>query len=148
MGCSTSRSRRRGGFTLLEAVIASTVLALTVLAIGAAISASQMNALEGRKAVLGSMVCSDYMSELLTLSYTEIEARSGETLGVGAMTTLDGVAYPDSYWALGRSMTAEEELMEIVELGVTVRGLRIEVLAFDDNRVVASVESFLPEPAE
>ncbi len=148
MGCFTSRGLCRRGFTLLEAVIASTVLALTVLAIGAAVSASQMNALEGRKAVLGSMVCGDYMSELLTLSYAEIEARSGETLGVGAMTTLDGVSYPDSYWALGRSMTAEEELMTIAELGVTVRGLRIEVLAFDENRVVASVESFLPEPAE
>lgn len=144
----SERGGYRHGFTLLEAVIASTVLALTVLAIGSAISASQMQSLEGRKAVLGSMICSDYMSELLTLSYADIEARSGETLAVGAMTSLDGVAYPDSYWPLGRSMTAEEELFEIVELGVTVRGLRIEVLTFDNKRVVASVESFLPEPAE
>ena len=145
---SRTRAAARRAFTLLEAVIASTVLALTVLAIGAAISAAQMSSLEGQKAVLGSMLCSDYMGELYTLSYAEIEARSGEFDAVGTVTTLDGVPYPESYWTLGRSMTATEELFTLTELGVKVRGLRIEVQAFDESRVVASVETFLPEPAE
>lgn len=137
----------RRGFTLLEAVIASAVLALTVLAIGASISAAQMSSLEGQKTVLGSMVCNDYMGELYTLPYAEIEARSGELDPVGTIATLDGVPYPESYWTLGRSMTATEELYTIKSLGVKVRGLRIEVQTFDDARVVASLESFLPEPA-
>jgi len=137
----------RRGFTLLEAVIASAVLALTVLAIGASIAAAQMSSLEGQKAVLGSMVCNDYMGELYTLPYAEIEARSGELEPVGYVATLDGVSYPESYWTLGRSMTATEELFTMKSLGIKVRGLRIEVQAFDDTRVVASVETFLPEPA-
>jgi len=135
-------------FTLLEAVIASAVLAITVLAIGSSISAAQMSSFEGRKAVQGSMVASDYMAELMTLEYAEIEARSGEVTPVGELSTLDGVDYPETYWPLGRSMTAQEELMVLGDFGVSVRGLRIEVLVFDERRVVASVETFLPEPAE
>lgn len=143
-----SGRRPRRAFTLLEAVIASTVLAITVLAIGAAISSAQQAAHEGQKAVLGAMACSDYMGELMTLPYAEIEARSGELLAVGTLTTLDGVAYPDSYRPLGRTMVATEQLVTIAGLGVTVRGLLVEVSTFDDERVVARVETFLPEPAE
>jgi len=143
---STTPGRR--AFTLLEAVIASAVLAITVLAIGSSISAAQMSSLEGRKAVQGAMIASDYMAELMTLPYDQIESRSGETVQVGELTTLDGVAYPETYWALGRSMTAQEELMAMADFGVTIRGLRVEVLVFDERRVVASAETFLPEPAE
>lgn len=148
MNARPAHPKRPRAFTLLEAVIASAVLALTVLAIGAAISAAQMQALEGRKSVLAAMACSDYMSELMTLPYADIEARSGELTPVGQLDTLDGVAYPEPYWALGRSMTAEEELMEVPGLAVMVRGLSIEVQVFDDNRVVATAEAFLPEPIE
>lgn len=145
---SGQRSRRVRGFTLLEALIASAVLAITVLALGAAVSAAQMLSLESRKAVLGSMVCGDYMSELMTLSYDDIETRSGEITPVGELTTIDGVAYPETYWALGRGVNVQEELMTIDGLGVTVRGLAIEVTAFDEQRVVATAQAFLPEPIE
>jgi len=142
------RWRQRGGFTLLEAVIASAVLALTVLAIGAAISAAQMNSLEGRKAVLGAMAAGDYMAEVMTLPYGEIEALDGDMIPVGTLTTLDGVAYPEEYWGLGRGITAQEELMRVDDLGVTVRGLNIEIVIFDEMRVVANAHAFLPEPIE
>lgn len=143
---STTSGRR--AFTLLEAVIASAVLAITVLAIGSSISAAQMSSFEGRKAVQGAMIASDYMAELMTLPYDQIESRSGETVQVGELTTLDGVAYPETYWSLGRSMTAQEELMALNDFGVTIRGLRVEVLVFDERRVVATAETFLPEPVE
>jgi len=139
---------RARGFTLIEAVLASAVLSVTVLAIGAAIGAAQMSSQEGQKAVLGSMVCADYLSELMTLPYADIESRSGEIIDVGELTTLDGAAYPEAYWALGRSLSVTEETMDVAELGVRIRGLRIEVMAFDDQRVVARAETFLPEPAE
>jgi hypothetical protein len=38
--------------------------------------------------------------------------------------------------------------MNVAEMGVQIRGLRIEVMAFDERRVVARAETFLPEPAE
>ncbi len=148
MARTRRRTRRAHGFTLLEAVIASAVLALTVLAIGAAISAAQMNSLEGRKAILGSMACGDFMSELMTMPYDDIESLDGQITPVGSLTTLDGVAYPEPYWALGRGVSAQEELMRVEGLGVTVRGLNIEVSVFDGNRVVATANAFLPEPIE
>jgi competence protein ComGC len=143
-----ARGAARRAFTLVEALIASAVLSVTVLAIGSAIGAAQMSSHEGQKAVLGAMVCGDYLSELMTLPYEDIEARSGEIIEFGEITTLDGAAYPEAYWPLGRAMTATEEVMNVAEMGVQIRGLRIEVMAFDERRVVARAETFLPEPAE
>ncbi len=147
---SLMRTRRatRRAFTLIEALIASAVLSITVLAIGSAIGAAQKSSHEGQKAVLGAMLCGDYLSELMTLPYDDIEARSGEILVFGEVVTLDGAPYPQAYWPLGRALAATEEMLEIPETGVRVRGLRIEVMAFDERRVVARAEMFLPEPAE
>ena len=147
---SPMRTRRaaRRAFTLVEALIASAVLSITVLAIGSAIGAAQKSSHEGQKAVLGAMLCGDYLSELMTLPYDDIEARSGEILVFGEVVTLDGAPYPQAYWPLGRALAATEEMLEIPETGVRVRGLRIEVMAFDERRVVARAEMFLPEPAE
>lgn len=142
-----ARGAARRAFTLVEALIAAAVLSVTVLAIGSAIGAAQMASHEGQKAVLGAMVCGDYLSELMTLPYADIEARSGEILSFGEITTLDGAAYPEAYWPLGRAMTASEEMLEVPGTGVRVRGLRVEVMAFDQRRVVARAETFLPEPA-
>jgi hypothetical protein len=133
-------------FTLLEAILASAVLSVTVLAIGTAVGAAQTSSQEGQKAVLGSMVCSDYLGELMTLPYADIESRSGEITDIGAIATLDGAPYPAAYWNLGRSLSATEEFIDVS--GVRIRGLRIEVMAFDERRVVARAETFLPEPAE
>ena len=147
---SPMRTRRaaRRAFTLVEALIASAVLSITVLAIGSAIGAAQKSSHEGQKAVLGAMLCGDYLSELMTLPYDDIEARSGEILVFGEVVTLDGAPYPQAYWPLGRALAATEEMLEIPGTGVRVRGLRIEVMAFDERRVVARAEMFLPEPAE
>ncbi len=146
---SPMRTRRaaRRAFTLVEALIASAVLSITVLAIGSAIGAAQKSSHEGQKAVLGAMLCGDYLSELMTLPYDDIEARSGEILVFGEVVTLDGAPYPQAYWPLGRALAATEEMLEIPGTGVRVRGLRIEVMAFDERRVVARAEMFLPEPA-
>ena len=54
---SRHRARRasRGAFTLLESLIASAVLSLIVLAVGAAVTAGQQSSYEARNAVLATM---------------------------------------------------------------------------------------------
>lgn len=139
-------SGRVRGFSLLEALIASVVLGMTVLALTSAVAAGQRTSIEGQKMVLGSMSASDLLSEASSVPYKELEALDGLTQGVGLMQTLDGGAYPSTYWMVGRRLSVVEEIVTYEELGVSIRGLRLTATAFDEERDLLSLERFIPEP--
>jgi len=143
------RDRRRAaaGLTLLEAMMASAVLSIVVLAVGAAVSAAQQASLEGQKMILGSMAADDLLSELLTEDYASLPLWDGVVQYVGEMETFDGDPYPDTFWLVGRSVAVTDEQVEDPELEVTIQGRRIVVSAFDENRVLAVSEMFVAEPA-
>ncbi len=140
-------SRRTRGFTLLEALFGSVILAISVLALGLAISAGQKASQEGQKTVLGAMVVDDLLAELNTVGYTALSGYNNFQQNVGALATLDGAEYPDAFWALGRRASVTEQEIDVPDLGVKVRGMRIVVTAFDGVRDVAAAETFVPEPA-
>lgn len=141
-----TRTRRRG-FTLLENLMAAAVLGVIVLAVGLAVSAAQKASQEGQKTVLGAMAADDLMSELRAVEYADLPDYDGVVQGVGAMRTLTGDAYPDTYWALGRSVIVENARYQDEGLGAMINGRRIVVAAFDENRVLVELESFVPEPS-
>ena len=137
----------RRGFSLLEALIASVVLGMTVLAVCSAVAAGQKTSIEGQKLILGAMVSGDLLSELSSLPYDQLDKLDGTTQGVGAMRTLDGVAYPQTYWMVGRRLSVQEQIVSYPDIGVSIRGVRLVVTAFDDERDLLSVERFIAEPA-
>jgi len=145
------RSRRsglgRGGFTLLEALIASVVLALIVLAVAAAVTGGQQSSYEGRKMVLAAMAGDDLLSDLSALPFDELGAFDGYTQAVGSIATVAGRPYPASYTPLGRRVVVEQVRLLEPETGARIDGKRLVVEVFDAQRVVASVEAFRPEPA-
>lgn len=147
--CRPSRVRppTRRGYTLIEALVASVLLGLIVLAVMSAVAASQKLSFEGQKQMLGAMAADDLLAELATLSYAERGLRDGMLQQVGAITTLDGQAYPGLYWALGRRVLVEEQNVEHAETGIVVRGQRVAVTTFDDRRDIATIETFIAEPA-
>lgn len=138
---------QRDGFTLLESLIASAVLSLIVLAVGAAVTAGQQASFEARNSVLGAMAGDDLLADLSAIEYAQLGAYDEFTQPVGGIATLAGRPYPNSYDALGRSVTVDEVVLEEPETGARVKGRRIVVTVFDSRRVVASVETFRPEPA-
>ncbi len=142
------RGRSRSAFTLLEALMASTVLTIIVLAIASSITTAQQMAFEGQKRMLAAMVVDDLMTELLTLPYDDIRPYHGMREPLGAMETIDGDVYPDAYWSIGRDVSVRETIVYDEGTDTQVRGLQIEVSARDEAVVLASVEMFLPEPAE
>ncbi len=137
----------RRGFSLLEALIASVILAIAVLAVGAAVSAGRAQAQESEKVILATIAADDFLSELTTESYAGLDAYDGMVQPIGAMMTVDGASYPDTFWLVGRSVTVAEQDIATGEAGVTVRGKRVVVSAFDDMRTLAQLETFIPEPA-
>lgn len=137
----------RRGYTLIEALVASVLLGVIVLAVMSAVAASQKLSFEGQKQILGAMAADDLMAEIATLPYEQLLLRDGMSQSVGQAQTLDGQAYPGLYWSLGRRVKVEEQKIEHKETGIVVRGRRVVVTAFDDRRDVARIETFIAEPA-
>jgi hypothetical protein len=127
--------------------MAAAVLGIIVLAVGLAVQAAQKASLEGQKTVLGAMAADDMMSELRALEYAQLPIYDGVVQDVGEMQTLDGDDYPETYWALGRSVMVENTKYSEGGLGAEINGRRIVVAAFDENRVLVELECFVPEPA-
>lgn len=150
----SSRARRAGfrkgraAFTLIEAMVAISVLSLSVLALSSAVAAGQQASLEGQKMVLGAMAVSDLMSELSSVPYNTLTSYHGRKSEVGQMRTLDNAAYPSTYWSIGRQTSVVASRFSEPGLGVEFGGLTVKVWAFDaEGRTVASAERFIPEPA-
>jgi len=138
--------RRSAGFTLLEALVASVILGASVLAVISAMSAAQNLALEGQKRVLGAMAINDLMIELDSIPYSELSTHPPITQPVGELSTLDGEAYPPSYWFIGRTMTASPSSVTDAKSGAIIRGTQVVITAVDETGPVASAEAFFPEP--
>jgi len=135
------------GFTLLESLIALVILSATVLAVGAAVNASSQQSIEGQKQILAAMAADDLLSELSALPYAELLAHDGLDQGIGSMETLESAPYPDTYWLVGRTVSVVETMMGTGDLGVEVRGMLITVSAYDENRTLSQIQTFIPEPA-
>ena len=142
------RIHGRRAFTLIEAMVAVSVLSLSVLALSSAVAAGQQASLEGQKMVLGSLAVADMLSELATVPYNTLTSYHGRTSNPGQMQTIDGVSYPSTYWAIGRQVSVVSTRFNDPGMGVEFGGLTITVRAVDaEGRTVASVERFVPEPA-
>ncbi len=139
---------RRRGLTLIESLIASAILLMSVLALTTAIAAGQASAIEGQKLLLGSMAVDDLLSEMWAVPYDDLPKYDEATDPVGSIISLDGQAYPDSFWMLGRRLDVEDLDVKSAETGVIVRGRLLRVTVFDADRDLVSAELFVAEPAE
>ncbi|MGP1310295.1 MAG: type IV pilus modification PilV family protein [Phycisphaerales bacterium] len=141
------RSPSRRGLTLIESLIASAILLMSVLALTTAIAAGQSAAIEGQKLLLGSLAVDDLLSELWSEDYDDLSKYDGAEEAVGALATLDGEDYPDTYWMIGRRVEVEDTDIKAEAVGVIVRGKLLRVTVFDEDRDLVSAELFVPEPA-
>jgi len=104
-------------------------------------------ALEGQKRVLGAMACNDLLIEAATIPYASLRTHPGLSQGVGLMQTLDGAPYPDSFWAVGRTMTVAETTITDSKSGAVIKGVKVTVSAVDEESALCSIEAFFAEPA-
>ncbi len=144
-GCRVGR--RSGGFSLIESLIAVTILGTVVLAVSVAVTTAQQVAFEGQKRMLAAIAADDILNELVTLDYAVLPTWDGTIQGMGEMTTIDGEAYPEAYWAVGREISVTDEDVYDEGLEVTVRGRRIVVAVTDEFGVIGTVETWVAEPS-
>ena len=119
----TSRPATRRAFTLLEALFASVVMGISVLAVISAITTSQQIAFDGQKRVLASIAANDYMLELSTLPYNELPLHDKTFHDVGSMTTLDATPYPGAFWPLSRTVSVTNATIEDDVFHTSITGL-------------------------
>lgn len=144
---SRYRSRRRG-FSLIESLIATTILGVVTLALASAMATAQKLSFEGQKRMLASIAASDLMAEFTTVAYEDLDTYDGRVEETGLMLTLDGHSYPDSFWTIGRRTTVAEETIWQEQLEIAIDGSMITVTTFDSEADLAVVQLFIPEPTD
>jgi len=143
-----SRRPRPRGYTLLESLMAASILLGIIVAITSAVTAGQQHALEAQTRIAGSLAAEDMLSRLIIVDYADLPTWNGHTESIGAMVDMHGQPLPDVYDRIGRTVSITSELFALDDLGVTVRGRMIRVQTFDANGTTLSdISHFVPEPA-
>lgn len=138
--------RRGRGFSLLESLLAVTVLGVVVIAVTSAVTTANALSFEGQKRILAAIAVDDFAIEATTLPYDTLKTLNGTEQKIGQMTTLDGVAYPPLFWSIGREVSVTEQTIQDQGLGVSVKGLVIVIRAVDDHGVIFEAQTFIAEP--
>lgn len=141
------RGAQRAAVTLLEALLASAILLITVLALTSAIAAGQAASLVSQKLFLGAMVIDDLLSELSGVPYDDLPDFDELVQNPGALETVDGAPYPQAYWPVGRRVEVLDVTIKESASGAIIRGRSVTVFAFDDTGELCSATLFIAEPA-
>jgi Tfp pilus assembly protein PilV len=146
---SANIPRRRSGFTLLEALCATAILAGVVLSVVGAVTAGQQNAFEAQERIAGTLAAEELLGRLVVKPYAELASWQGYREEVGAMETATGEPMAETFKMVGRRVVVTTSLEQISDVGVRVRGRTVQVLAFDaQERTLADLRVFIPEPRE
>jgi hypothetical protein len=139
----------RRGFTLMEALMATGVLLVVVVAVTSAITAGQQNAFEAQQRIAGALAAEELMGRISTSTYARLPNWDGFIENAGSLTDMDGQPLPPSMQVVGREAHVTTGMKNITSggLDVRVRGRSVTVRSFDkNNRTLASMATFVPEP--
>jgi len=157
------------GFTLVEALIASVVLSVAVLAVTEAVVTGQMQAYDAVYAQRGLSASEQLMERVLALPYNDpgdaltigpddgetsaadfdnIDDYHGYSESTGELTDASGNALPDEFDDFSRSVTITNADVNVSGFSSNVVGLRIVVTTTDTAGREWSLTRFVAEPVE
>lgn len=162
----TSKRCRRGGFTLMEVLMASVVLSIAVAAISQAVISGQAHSYESLHRMRGAAIGQALMEEVTALPYPAIEpGQSGypakpsrrslyDTMddfdgyieAAGDLKDQTGRDYDTPYQVFARKVTVKTKTITIAPLG-DVPGLEITVSVIDERGRDWQIVRFMPRPA-
>jgi len=138
---------QRRGLTLLEALIASVILAGMVVATSAALSSSQQHGQFAQNQVQGSLAAEAKLAEILADDYVNLITYNGSDEPPGTLQTSQGVGYPSTFYRVGRRVTVQSKVYSFPDIGTDITGMEIAVTAYDVDGVdLFTVTRFVPEP--
>lgn len=162
-----TNARRQGGFTLIEVLIASAVLAFVVAALAHAVVAGQMQTADSLHAMRGAALAEAMMEEILSKPYADPEgattlgpdagesARSsfdnmddyhGYTEAAGAVVDASGTGFGATHSKFSRNVSITAQSLQPSGFTAAIPGLRIVVTVTAGSRTW-QVTRFVPEPA-
>ncbi len=163
------RHRRRNAFTLIEALIAATVLAVAVLAISMSLCAGHVQsreAVHGRRAI---RLAEEMMEYIVSRPYYDPDGSGGEgpeggetdvstfdnmddfdvyVDPPGALTDMAGNAYPLEYQAFRRSAEARYTTAAPGGLGASIPGLSVTITVSGPAGRRWRMTRFVPKPTD
>ena len=154
--------RKTRGFTLVEALLASVILAVAVVAVAQAVAAGQAQSHEAVRTLRGQLLAEAMMEEILATSYADpdtdgetgranfddIDDFNGFTQAAGALTDAAGVAYPDTYQRCSIAVTVTSSSTTLTDLGgASYDGKNVVVTVTDLDGRTWTLTRFVVEPA-
>lgn len=161
------RPQVRRAVTLVEAVLASVILAISVGAIAQAVIAGQMQTYVAMQSRRGVELAEALADEVLRLPYEDPNGPSapgpeagessrssfdnaddyhGFSESAGAVAGPAGTVYPSSYRDFSRSVTAAYGSVSVTGFADAVPGLTVTVTVQDSAGITWSVTRFIAQP--
>ena len=149
-------TRQRGGFTLLEAMMASAILFAVVVSVTMAMTSGQQHAQEAKQRIAASIAAEELMGRIVALDiddsatrkwYDDVSDWNDFREWPGEMVDGNGDDFGPKYRNIGRTVTVLDVSRQVPELSVNVNGKLIQVRAYDaSQRTLVELERFVPEP--
>jgi prepilin-type N-terminal cleavage/methylation domain-containing protein len=137
----------RRGFTLLETMMAASILLLVVMAVSSAMTAAHQHAYEAQQRIAGSLAAEELMNRLMTVEYSALPSWHRYREPVGKMTDIAGEMLPEAFSGVGREVSVSTVMRLLPGVDVNVRGRNVTVRTFDHgDRTLTSICRFVPEP--
>ena len=134
------------GFSLIESVLALSILAITFTAIASAIGAGTSSALEQRDQVTATLATEELLAVILGAEWGDLATWDGFEEAPGESLAPDGSETP-SRARIWRSASVSEHTMQLEPAGRTLEGRMIRITTRSmEGRVLMSVERFVPDP--
>ena len=134
------------GFSLIESVLALSILAITFTAIASAIGAGSSSAMEERDQVTATLATEELLAEILAEDWEQLSSWNGFEEAPGESLAPDGSQYP-SRSRIWRSAVVLEHTLQIDPAGKQLEGRMIRVTTSNaDGRVLVAVDRFVPRP--
>lgn len=154
------------GFTLLEVMVASSILLVIVLAVSHAVTAGQQHGDAALSDSRAAALAEATLDEVLALPYTDpdgdttegpdtgettrdtfdaIDDFDGWTEAAGSITDPSGTDWPDTYQTLSREVSATYGSVTIASLGGTTTGIDLIVTVTDAAGREFTITRFIPE---
>ncbi|MEX0885755.1 MAG: prepilin-type N-terminal cleavage/methylation domain-containing protein [Phycisphaeraceae bacterium] len=129
--CAAGQARR-AGFTLVEVLAASLILAVIVAALTQAVLAGQMHTHDALHQSRAAALAEATLERVLRVAYADVDAYDGFSQSAGAIVDVTGEAYPAAYQVFSRTVSVQPETLGMAALGPQA-GRRITVTVEDER---------------
>ena len=154
---------RRSGLTIIECLLAVTILGFSVLVVSYTLVAAEANARAGDSLTRSARLAHDLIEEMISRPYEDPDGESGELdrpdfddIGdydgyeesPGQVKDATGAPYDAASQVFARSVTVTPTVQAITGLEATFEGMLVTVTIREPGKGQSQFTRFIPKPTE